>query len=73
MKDANAKKVRPKRTDVKTKAEFDFSGGVRGKYAARITAEPPLARGPAPPVYPRARFTRSAVIGSSNTRAPAAS
>jgi hypothetical protein len=33
MKDATMKKRRPKRAAPEMRAEYDFSGGVRGKYA----------------------------------------
>ena len=35
MKDAPTKKPQPKRTTTKMRAEYDFSGGVRGKYVER--------------------------------------
>lgn len=35
MKDANTKKPRSRRTSGEMRAEYDFSGGVRGKYAER--------------------------------------
>ena len=33
MRDANTKKTRSKRTPLEMRTEYDFSGGVRGKYA----------------------------------------
>jgi hypothetical protein len=35
MKSDNMKKVSRKQDSVEMKAEYDFSGGVRGKYAAQ--------------------------------------
>ena len=35
MKDATTKKARSKRTPADMRTEYDFSGGVRGKYADR--------------------------------------
>ena len=35
MKDANTKNPRSKRAAAGMRAEYDFSGGVRGKYANR--------------------------------------
>ncbi len=44
MKDAALKKRRSKRAAAEMRAEYDFSGGVRGKYADRvILLEPELA------------------------------
>jgi hypothetical protein len=50
MKDATMKKPRSKRAAPDMRAEYDFSGGVRGKYADRyclgvnvILLEPELA------------------------------
>jgi hypothetical protein len=51
MKDANTKKVRSKPTAVEMRPEYDFSGGVRGKYADQyrrgtnvVLLEPELAK-----------------------------
>ncbi len=50
MKDADTKKPRARRTAAEMRAEYDFSGGVRGKYADRyrrgsnvVLLEPDLA------------------------------
>lgn len=50
MKDANTKKPLSTRTNVEMRAEYDFSGGVRGKYVDRycigtnvVLLEPELA------------------------------
>jgi len=51
MKDANTKRPRSRRTAAEMRAEYDFSGGVRGKYVDRyrrgvnvILLEPELAK-----------------------------
>jgi len=38
MKDAVTKKPRSKRAKTGMRAEYDFSGGIRGKYAERYRA-----------------------------------
>jgi hypothetical protein len=50
MKNVNTKKRRSKRTTVEMRPEYDFSGGVRGKYVDRyrrgtkvVLLEPELA------------------------------
>jgi hypothetical protein len=51
MKDSNTKKPRAKRSEAKMRAEYDFSGGVRGKYSDQyslgtnvVLLEPELAK-----------------------------
>ena len=50
MRDANTKKPRTSRTTGEMRAEYDFSGGIRGKYVDRyrsgtnvVLLEPELA------------------------------
>lgn len=51
MRDTNTKKARSRRPAVEMRAEYDFSGGVRGKYVERyrrgtnvILLEPELTK-----------------------------
>ena len=51
MRDTNTKRVPSKRTAAEMRAEYDFSGGVRGKYADQyrrgtnvVLLEPELAK-----------------------------
>ncbi len=65
MKDANTKKRRPKRSAAGMREEYDFSGGVRGKYADRyrrgvnvVLLEPELAE-----AFPDSRSVNDALRG----------
>lgn len=65
MKDATTKKPRSKRTTVEMKAEYDFSSGVRGKYADLyrrgvnvIVLEPELAE-----AFPDSKSVNDALRG----------
>lgn len=51
MRDASTKKLRPKRKNEEIRPEYDFSGGVRGKYVDQyrrgtnvVLLEPELAK-----------------------------
>jgi len=63
MKDVNTKKPRPKRTEMR--AEYDFSGGVRGKYVEQyrrgvnvVLLEPELAE-----AFPDSKSVNDALRG----------
>jgi hypothetical protein len=64
-KDTNSKKPRPKRTAAQMRPEYDFSGGVRGKYADRyrrgvnvVLLEPELAE-----AFPDSKSVNDALRG----------
>ena len=65
MKNATTKKPRSKRTTVETRPEYDFSGGVRGKYADQyrqgvnvVLLEPELAE-----AFPDSKSVNDALRG----------
>lgn len=72
MKDALTKKPRAKRTTDDTRAEYDFSGGVRGKYAEAyrrasnvVVLDPEVAE-----AFPNAKSVNDALRGLLPTASP---